>query len=116
LENTRIELGDEVQSMTVKLADGEPLHLGSRQQFLAQIDAEHVGAGRLDLGGQRAVAAAEVEDTLARPWRQHGEDGTGHLLHEAAVACIVGRRPALDGLRRRDFMHRFGCHCGCHGS
>ncbi len=70
LENTASNSETKSSAWPSSLRTAEPLHLGSRQQLVAQIDAEHVGAGRLDLGGQRAVAAAEIEDALARPWRR----------------------------------------------
>ena len=97
----RVELGDEVERVTVDLADVEALHARDRQQLVAQIDAEHVGAQRLDLGGERAVAAAEIENALAGPGAEHAEYRARQFLHEAAVTGIVGRRPALDRLRRR---------------
>src|SRR5262249_19141248 len=67
-----VELGDEVQRMAVHFADGEPLHARNREQLVAQIDAKHIGAGRLDLFRQRAVAAAKIENSLASLRREHG--------------------------------------------
>ena len=87
--------------MAVDFADIESLHPRHGEQLVAQIDAEDMGAQRLDLGGQRAVAAAEIENALAGLGAEHAEYRTGKLLHEAAVLGIVGGRPALHRLGRR---------------
>ena len=103
--------------MAVELADLEALHARHGEQLVAEIDAEHVGAGGLDLGGERAVAAAEIENALARSWRRAWRTRPGQLLHETAVARIVGGRPALHGLGRRGVEQaRPALHFGCHGS
>jgi hypothetical protein len=85
----RIKFRDEVERMSVNLADSEPLHARNREQLVAQIDAKDVGAGSLDLRRQRAIAAAEIQDALARPWRKHGEYGASKLLNEAPVPRVV---------------------------
>ena len=112
----RVELGDEIERVAVDLADVEPLHARHGEQLVAQIDAEDVRAERLDLGRERAVAAAEIEDALAGLGAKHAEYGTGKLLHEAAVLGVVGRRPALHRLRRRGIRRLVLRHLGCHGS
>jgi len=93
-----VELRDEVQRVPVHFADGEPLHARNCEQLVAQIDAKHIGAGRLDLFRQRAVAAAKIENALAWLRHEHGEYGARHLLNEAPVLCIIRCRPALNGL------------------
>ncbi len=112
----RVELGDEIERMAVHFADIEALHPRDGQQLIAEIDAENIGAGCLDLGGQRAVAAAKIENPFARLGAEHAEHRSGQLLHEAAVPRIVGGRPALHGLRRRGVEKRVPAHFGCHGS
>ena len=112
----RVELGDKIQRVTVKLADRKPLHAGDGQQLLAQIDAEDIGANRPDLRRQCAVAAAQIEDAFAGLRGEHAEDGAGELVHEAAVLGVVGRRPALHRLGRHGIERGGLCQSGCHGS
>jgi len=112
----RIELGDEIQGMAVDFADSEAFHPRHREQLIAQVDAENVGAGGLDFGSEHAVAAAKIEDALAGLGTKHPEHGARQLLHEAAVPRIVGRRPTLNGLRQRCVEKPLSPHCGCHGS
>ena len=69
-----VELGREVERVSVELADRKTLHARDSKQLIAQIDAKYTGSRRLDLGGERAVPAAEIEDALARTWAKHGED------------------------------------------
>ena len=63
----------------------------------AAVHADHLTAQRDELGGQRAVAAAQIEDALAR------------------LAAPAARRPACPGLRRSGRCERivrdsrFGC-------
>ena len=102
----RVELGDEIEGMAVDLADSEALHPRDGEQLVAEIDAEHIGARCLDLGGQRAIAAAKIENPFARLGAEHAEHRSGQLLHEAAVPRIVGGGPALHGLRRRGVEKR----------
>ena len=69
--------------------------LGPRRADHAEavVDPDHVGAGFLDLTRQRAVAAADVEDMLARLRIEQVERRLAQRGHEAADAGIVGRVP-----------------------
>ena len=85
LENTASNSEDEVESMAVELADPQAFHARHREQLVAEIDAEHVGAGGLDLGGERPVAAAEIEDALALVF--------GSSMAKTAPASSCTKRP-----------------------
>ena len=102
--------------MAVELADAQAFHARHREQLVAEIDAEHVGARGLDLGGERPVAATKIEDALAGSRLEHGEDGAGKLLHETPVPRIIGRRPTLHGLGRGGVEQTRALHSGCQGS
>ena len=112
----RVELGHEIQGVAVDLADIEPLHARHGQEFVAQIDADDIGAESLDLCRQRTVAAAEIEDPLPGLGAEQTEYRAGELLHEAAILGVVGRRPALHRRGQRGIARRRLRHLGCHGS
>ena len=65
---------------------------------LRSVEADHPGARIHDLAGQDSVAAAEVEDQLARLRREQLERRRAERRNEGGVAGIVARRPLGGGI------------------
>ena len=61
----------------------------------AGIHADHVDAHVLQLDRQGAVAAAQVEDFLARLRRQQIDDGHAQIRHKAGLPGVTVGIPAL---------------------
>ena len=59
------------------------------------VHRHHVRAGRHQLLGQRAVAAADVEDMLARLGSQKIDQGFAEIGHETGVAGVAVGVPVL---------------------
>jgi hypothetical protein len=72
----------------------EPARLGGGNHIGRRIDRDNIGAGGSDLLGQHAIATAEIEDTLARPGRQH-DDRRAIGRHEMRRRRVTLRRPLL---------------------
>jgi hypothetical protein len=83
------------QRVPVRALDSEAARARRSQEVFAQIDAQHVGGGGRDLGGEHAMAAAEIENALAFPRVEHGEHVAGEIGDETPIAGIVVGGPAL---------------------
>src|SRR6185312_5774267 len=90
----RIELACEGEPHAVDDPRIEPLGLGRRHLLGALIDADRL-AERRELGRQRAIAAAEIENPLARPRREPLEHALPQSRHEARIAAIALWVPML---------------------
>ena len=71
----------------------EPLGLGRADHAQAVVDADDVRAHFLDLERQRPVAAADIEDMLARLRVEQLQRRLPQRRHEAADAGIIRRVP-----------------------
>ena len=111
-----VELTPEGKRMTIHPEHRKSARTRRGEQLFAEIDAEHISAGRRDLGGEHAMAAAEIEDALAFCGREHGEDGTGKVGDKTAVRRIVVGRPALHGFGGKGFQRRHERGPGRQGS
>ena len=89
----RIERFDEFEFGGVHQPRVEPLGPRRADHAQAIVDPDDIGAGLLDLEGQRAVAAADIEDMLARLRVEQVERRLPQRRHEPADASIIGRVP-----------------------
>ncbi len=96
-----IEFAAEGQLLAVHDPGIDPARPGRSDHVRSGIDCDHRGAGRDDLLGQDAVAAAQIEDVLTSGWREQFEDGSAEGRHEMRGLGITLGRPALP----RDVRH-----------
>ena len=101
LVNTASNSRVERQRLRVELARVETARDGGGHELGRRIGADHDGARLHELLGERAVAAADVEDALARPRRQQVEHRLAEVRHEARVGRVVGGVPRLAAQRLR---------------
>ena len=60
-----VELTIKGELMAIGFLDAKSARRGDRQQIVAEVGAEHIGAGGRDLRRQSSVAAAEIENAFA---------------------------------------------------
>ena len=102
----RVELGFEIEVVSVRHACIEPALERGGNLRLAPVHGHDPAAQRRELLRQCAVAAAEVEDSLARTWRKHFHHGRPEIGNEARVTRVASGVPGLprrhaSGPRRR---------------
>ena len=68
---------------------------GRRHLLRTGIDTEDMPAARRDRGGQRPVAAAEIENIVVGSGCEHLDQRSGQIGHEAAVLGVADGIPSL---------------------
>lgn len=86
-----VELGAEREALAVHHLGVEALRPGRRDHRGVGIGAEHRRASLDQHLRQHAVAAAEIEDAFARPWREQIQHGSPKRRHERRVGGVFGR-------------------------
>ena len=99
LLNDGVELGVEGKPLAVGDARVETEASGSFDLGRARVDADDVASHRGELDRQRAVAASEVEDSLAGARREQLDHRRAEVGDEAGVARVCVGVPALIGRR-----------------
>ena len=89
---------------------------GRGHLFQTGIHSEDTPASRRDRGGQRPVAATEIEDVIVGSGGEHLDQRSRQIGHEAAVLGVAGGIPALRlrGIRLavgRAILWRLRPHC-----
>jgi hypothetical protein len=59
------------------------------------IDSKHFRSARDNLGRQRAIAAAEIEDAFTGMWRKQIQNAASEIGDEPPLLCILCRIPTL---------------------
>ena len=95
-----VELAREGQLLAARDAAIEAARARARDLLGARVDADDLAAEGDELLGERAVAAAEVEDALAGARRQQLDDRHAEVAHEAGVLLVALGTPALCGFIR----------------
>ena len=88
-----VELGGERQPPPVAGAHVETPSRRCRDHRPVGVDPDHRRPRADQSLGQDAVAAAEIEDALARRWRKQVEHGSAQRWHERRVRRVCGRVP-----------------------
>ena len=104
----RIELGEELHVFGGEQKRIDALGARRRDHFGRIVDTEHGRAALDDLQGQRPLAAADVEDPLARLRVEQVERRAAELGDERADLGIVGGIPLAgrgDGLAQSVSTH-----------
>jgi hypothetical protein len=94
-----VELGVEGQPLAVGDPCVEPEPTGSVDLWCARIDADDVASQVGELLSERAIAASEVEDSLAGARREQFDYGRAEVGDEARVAGVSIGVPALIRVR-----------------
>ena len=105
---SRVELGEELHVLGREQQRIDALGARRGDHLGRIVDAEHGRAALDDLLGQRPLAAADVEDALARLRIEQVERRPAELGDEAADARIIGRVPLAGrggGLAQSVFTH-----------
>ena len=92
-----VELGVEAEALAVGDARVEAEASRGFDLRRARIDADDVASHRGELDRERAVAASEVEDSLAGLRREQLDHRRAEVGDEAGVACVRVGVPALIG-------------------
>jgi hypothetical protein len=107
----RVELGLERQPLAVGQADVQAQRRGRRDQLGRGVDPDHPRARGRQRPRQRAVAAAQVQDVLARPRREQVDHRRAQLGNEARVGRVPFGVPALAGRRGFGWVHAGSTPC-----
>ncbi len=97
----RVELAGEGQVLGCHHPGVETARAGGGDHVGGGVDRDHHRTGGGDLFGQHAIAAAEIENPLARHGRQQFEHRCAERRHEMRGLGIALRRPVLP----RDLPH-----------
>ena len=90
-----VELALEAEVLTVPDAGVEAERLRRVDLRGARVDAHHRAAERGELGGQHTIAAAEIQDALARLRGKELQHRRAELRNEARVARVPVGVPGL---------------------
>ncbi len=94
LEN-RVEFGIESQCLPVHHVGVQALSARGLDHLFAGVDANNLTALLGQFLGQYAVATAQVENPLARPWIKQLQHRHAQYGYEAGVGLITIRLPVL---------------------
>ena len=85
----RIELGEELHILGAQLQRVDAVHARRSDHFGRIVDAKNDCAALNELPGEGALAAADVENPLARLWIEQVERSHAKLGDEAADARVI---------------------------